>query len=481
MPDADSQGRYGVQCDVDAEGILTYAVNLKPVAMQSPGICTLPHATYVVATSMQPMTMPDTQRVGQSPFIVSPVVQDKSTVSTLPLMLPLDDKACLAEPRLAEEELEKYKARTAAAETILADLEEELLELTSECQHGKEQRQHMMKALEEAIPTSEHYRILRAMSQDHLAVKALWEQRQCELEPTRRTQHDEAMKRIQSNLVDRHAQLRELGNVSSELQRANAGHRALEDRAARLMDQLKQHASVQSLISERQTQAEQLQTAALESWRQLQNKLWEVEELKVQGAALKFHWQAVAGKAGADVIKMPASVSSALAGSMTSPAQQLFLAHVDALSGQSSSSRGQAGPPTAVPPIVPSAMKIPALAGNLASLTATSRIDAAAPSGVSHVHERAAIISSIATPSPSAMLPLASASASVAASVAPAASALSVRTVGSTMVGVTIPSGANCLVAALPTRATALAAGLSTGISCPSPYQTVDLADFALP
>jgi hypothetical protein len=441
---------------------------------------------------MQPMTMLATQEVGQSPFIVSPVVQDNSTVS----MLPLDDKPCLAEPRIAEEELDKYKARTAAAEIMLADLEEELLELRSECQHGKEQRQHMMKALGEYIPTSEHYRILRAMSQDHHAAKALWEQQQRELGPTRRTQHDEAMKRIQSNLVDRHAQLRELGNVSSELQRANAGHRALEDKAARLMDQLKQHASVQSLISERQTQAEQIQTATLESWRQLQNKFWEVEELKAQGAALKFHWQAVAGKTGADAVKMPASVSSALVGSMASPARQLFFAHVDALAGQSSSSSGKAGPPRAAPPVAPAVMTIPASAGNHASVTATSRIDAAAPSAVSHTHERAAITSPIVTPSPSAMLPPASVGTSVAASVAPAllslsapsaaaispaASALSVRTVGSTMVGVTIPSGANGLVAALPTRATALAAGLSTGISSPSPYQTVHLADFAFP
>lgn len=65
MPDADSQGRYGVQCDVDAEGILTYVVNLKPVAMQSPELCTLPHAT-----NGQPVAAPpsEARRVQQQTF-----------------------------------------------------------------------------------------------------------------------------------------------------------------------------------------------------------------------------------------------------------------------------------------------------------------------------------------------------------------------------------------------------------------------------
>lgn len=229
------------------------------------------------------------------------------------------------------EELEKLEARTVAAEMTLASLEEEVRSLRRECQRGKEQQRQLAKALEDSIPTGDHYQILRAMSQDHLAAACLWDQRGREVDAKYRTAFEQAALRLQESLLAREGQLADFRTVGSELQRAGAGQRALEERSSRLTDQLQQLTSVQAIVGERQAQVEIVQNQAFEYWRELQGKLWEVDELRAKGEALKLQWQTLKGTAtsqsGTFAPASPASVAFA------SPARHLFLAHLDAVGG----------------------------------------------------------------------------------------------------------------------------------------------------
>merc|ERR1740130_1160506 len=97
------------------------------------------------------------------------------------------DSPCVVDQNRPEadvvQELELFKARTTAAEMTLADLEQDVSALRLECQRGREQQEHMAKALQESIPLGEHYQTLRKLSQDHQAASSKWEQRQNAAEP----------------------------------------------------------------------------------------------------------------------------------------------------------------------------------------------------------------------------------------------------------------------------------------------------------
>lgn len=251
------------------------------------------------------------------------------------------------------EGLEKLKARTASAEKSLADLEQDVAALRWNCQSSKVQAHELKKALEDSIPLGDHYQILRLMSQEHLAATSLWEQREKALEPAHRTRYEESTQRLQATLAEREGQLKELGDVSPQLQRTGVSQRSLEEKSVRLKDQLQQLANVQTLISSHQSQAETMQISALECWRQLQGKLWEAEDLRVEGAALKHQWQCLTGAPATASGVIPAPTTF-----MASPARQLFLAHLDALDRAT-------GSPTRSPPR--SGQASPSAGGNVSS------------------------------------------------------------------------------------------------------------------
>jgi len=228
--------------------------------------------------------------------------------------------------------LEKSQERAAASELTLGSLQEEIRELRQQCQLGREETEKLGNAVEQSIPSSDHFEILRSMSKDHLTAAYLWEQKERDADATGRALFEQAAEQLKASLAKREEHLKDYATVGTELQRASASHKASEARIAKLEDQLRQLASVHQLVGDCQKQVEDAQRHALGCWRQLQRKLAEADDLRTKCAALKTQWQELTGKAPE---ANPAEEMGAQESRVSeNTARALVLAHLDALEGK---------------------------------------------------------------------------------------------------------------------------------------------------
>jgi len=183
------------------------------------------------------------------------------------------------------------------ADLDVAHLSEDVRKLRVECARAREMRVRMGQELSESIPIQEHYELMRALSKECSASARKWAESERAAELERRDRFTDVAQRLQARLEEREIKLRELRRVGPELQRQSARRRAEEERGDHLIDQLRQLASVQPMISEKQGRLQSAQQEALEYWRNLQAKLWEAEELRAEVAQKRSQWHTLAGKA----------------------------------------------------------------------------------------------------------------------------------------------------------------------------------------
>jgi len=194
-------------------------------------------------------------------------------------------------------EIERAKERHAAAQKELQELMQRTKALTKACTEVSLSNEELSKVLSKAVPMNEHCKILHSMSNEYMESVRHTELREQATEVEHKSSYADTEKVLRHTLLESDTKLAEFEKMGNELQNANARHRAEELRSARLAEQLRQLASVQPLIEQRQSQLEAVQARTLDYWKQLQGKLWEAERLRGECAVRRARWHALAGEA----------------------------------------------------------------------------------------------------------------------------------------------------------------------------------------